>query len=134
MRIYPSNNGCCLSWPSAAMVTVTKEMCWTVVAKTLDSSGIGLVIYQKPTSSSCYEKRKKNNPPICKNNERKQNSWYMPVFMLLLYIFPPNFTLSALLVKGKEIEQIFCCYIFLLMFLDFSCAYDHYEMESTFCI
>jgi len=65
---------------SAAMVTVTKEMCWTVVAKTLDSSGIGLVIYQKPTSSSCYEKRKQNKPPICKNNESKQISWYMPVF------------------------------------------------------
>lgn len=69
---------------SAAMVTVTKEMCWTVVAKTLDSSGIGLVIYQKPTSPSCYEKRKQNKPPICKNNESKQISWYMPVFLLRL--------------------------------------------------
>jgi len=69
---------------SAAMVTVTKEMCWTVVAKTLDSSGIGLVIYQKPTSPSCYEKRKQNKPPICKNNESKQISWYMPVFWLRL--------------------------------------------------
>ncbi|XP_045800839.1 probable methyltransferase PMT23 [Trifolium pratense] len=59
-----------------AMVTVTTNMCWTVVAKTFDSSGIGLVIYQKPISSSCYEKRKKNNPPICKNNERNQISWY----------------------------------------------------------
>jgi hypothetical protein len=65
----------------AAMVTVTTEMCWAVVAKTFDSSGIGLVIYQKPTSSSCYEKRKKNNPPICKNNERNQISWYNPSYL-----------------------------------------------------
>ncbi|WVZ07800.1 hypothetical protein V8G54_021146 [Vigna mungo] len=46
------------------MVTVTKAMCWSVVAKTLDSSGIGLVIYQKPTSSSCYQERKENTPPL----------------------------------------------------------------------
>ncbi|XP_027337557.1 probable methyltransferase PMT23 [Abrus precatorius] len=59
-----------------AMVTVTKAMCWTVVAKTLDSSGIGLVIYQKPTSSSCYLERKENTPPLCENNHRKNISWY----------------------------------------------------------
>ncbi|OIW15079.1 hypothetical protein TanjilG_08566 [Lupinus angustifolius] len=59
-----------------AMVTVTKAMCWNVVAKTVDSSGIGLVIYQKPTSISCYEKRKENNPPLCTYNDRKNSSWY----------------------------------------------------------
>ncbi|XP_020226651.1 probable methyltransferase PMT23 [Cajanus cajan] len=59
-----------------AMVTVTKSMCWTVVAKTLDSSGIGLVIYQKPTSSSCYQERKESTPPLCENNDRKNISWY----------------------------------------------------------
>ncbi|KAE9587731.1 putative S-adenosyl-L-methionine-dependent methyltransferase [Lupinus albus] len=60
-----------------AMVTVTKAMCWNVVAKTVDSSGIGLVIYQKPTSISCYEKRKENNPPLCTYNDRKNSSWYL---------------------------------------------------------
>lgn len=72
------------------MVRVTKEMCWTVVAKTFDSSGIGLVIYQKPTSSSCYKKRKKNNPPICKSSDIKQISWYkhiLVVFMLLVCFY-----------------------------------------------
>ena len=38
----------------AAMVSLTKSICWKVVAKTVDSSGRGLVIYQKPTSESCY--------------------------------------------------------------------------------
>ncbi|KAG2406725.1 methyltransferase protein [Vigna angularis] len=60
-----------------AMVTVTKAMCWSVVAKTLDSSGIGLVIYQKPTSSSCYQERKENTPPLCEYSDKKSvSSWY----------------------------------------------------------
>jgi len=58
------------------MVDITKAMCWKVVAKAHDSSGIGLVIYQKPTSSSCYEKRKENNPPLCENEDGKNSSWY----------------------------------------------------------
>ncbi|XP_058787615.1 probable methyltransferase PMT23 [Vicia villosa] len=69
-----------------AMVRVTTEMCWTVVAKTFDSSGIGLVIYQKPTSSSCYEQRKKNNPPICKSSDTKQISWYTKLSSCLIPI------------------------------------------------
>ncbi|KAG4962205.1 hypothetical protein AAZX31_14G054900 [Glycine max] len=59
-----------------AMVDITKAMCWKVVAKGHDSSGIGLVIYQKPTSSSCYEKREGNNPPLCENKDGKNSSWY----------------------------------------------------------
>ncbi|XP_057738547.1 probable methyltransferase PMT23 [Arachis stenosperma] len=59
-----------------AMVRVTKAMCWTVVAKTVDSNGIGLVIYQKPNSSSCYDNRKENDPPICKNMDTKDKPWY----------------------------------------------------------
>ncbi|GMY08283.1 probable methyltransferase PMT23 [Fagus crenata] len=47
-----------------AMVALTKSMCWKVVARTVDSSGIGLVIYQKPVSTSCYLKRKDKNPPL----------------------------------------------------------------------
>ncbi|KAK7305912.1 hypothetical protein VNO77_43825 [Canavalia gladiata] len=67
-----------------AMVTVTKSMCWTVVAKTLDSSGIGLVIYQKPTSSSCYLERKENTPPLCEHNHRKNISWYAKLSSCLI--------------------------------------------------
>ncbi|XP_057441765.1 probable methyltransferase PMT23 [Lotus japonicus] len=59
-----------------AMVAITKAMCWKVVAKAHDSSGIGLVIYQKPTSSSCYEKRKEKDPPLCQNKDGKNSSWY----------------------------------------------------------
>ena len=60
----------------AAMVNLTNSMCWKVVAKTMvDSSRVGLVIYQKPVSYSCYEKRKEDSPPICDDKNRKNNSW-----------------------------------------------------------
>ncbi|XP_071705889.1 probable methyltransferase PMT23 [Rutidosis leptorrhynchoides] len=62
-----------------AMVALTKSICWKVVAKSFDSSGIGLVIYEKPISSSCYESRKENNPPICDENIRPKTSWYTPL-------------------------------------------------------
>lgn len=62
-----------------AMVNVTKSICWKVVAKTVDLNGIGLVIYQKPVSSSCYEKRKENNPPMCDIKDKKNISWYVPL-------------------------------------------------------
>ncbi|KAF8397223.1 hypothetical protein HHK36_016133 [Tetracentron sinense] len=62
-----------------AMVAVTESICWKVVAKTVDSSGIGLVIYQKPFSNSCYEERKENNPPLCDRRDKQNSSWYVPL-------------------------------------------------------
>ncbi|GMY08342.1 probable methyltransferase PMT23 [Fagus crenata] len=64
-------------WDADAMVALTKSMCWKVVARTVDSSGNGLVIYQKPVSTSCYLKRKDKNPPLCEQNDRKNSSWYV---------------------------------------------------------
>lgn len=57
-----------------AMIALTKSICWKVVAKTLDSTGIGLVIYQKPVSPSCYYLRDEDKPPLCHN--RLNSSWY----------------------------------------------------------
>lgn len=62
-----------------AMVTLTEAMCWKVVAKTSDLSGIGLVIYQKPDSYSCYNKRKEDNPPLCDQKDDHNSSWYEPL-------------------------------------------------------
>ncbi|CAL0307576.1 unnamed protein product [Lupinus luteus] len=59
-----------------ATTAITKAMCWMVVTKAHDPSGHGLVIYQKPTSSSCYEKHEVNNPPLCENEDGKNSSWY----------------------------------------------------------
>ena len=81
------------------MVDITKAMCWKVVAKGHDSSGIGLVIYQKPTSSSCYEKREGNNPPLCENKDGKNSSWYFFSswdLIYMMFIFPPIYTFSTM--------------------------------------
>ncbi|XP_030451232.1 probable methyltransferase PMT23 [Syzygium oleosum] len=62
-----------------AMVDLTKSMCWKVVAKAMESSGIGLVIYQKPVSPSCYQKREESSPPLCEQQDQRQHSWYVPL-------------------------------------------------------
>ncbi|CAI0377964.1 unnamed protein product [Linum tenue] len=64
---------------TAAVSALTEAMCWKVVAKTMDSTGIGLVIYQKPENPSCYEKRPQNNPPLCDQNDQHNISWYTPL-------------------------------------------------------
>ncbi|KAG9144682.1 hypothetical protein Leryth_021531 [Lithospermum erythrorhizon] len=62
-----------------AMVEITESMCWKVVKKEFfNESGIGLVIYQKPESSSCYENRQEKDPPFCENT-RSNSSWYAPL-------------------------------------------------------
>ncbi|KAK4836485.1 hypothetical protein QYF36_023726 [Acer negundo] len=60
-----------------AMVALTESLCWKIVAKTVDASGIGLVIYQKPVSYSCYEQRKDNRPPLCDHKQSLNSSWYV---------------------------------------------------------
>ncbi|KAI3904716.1 hypothetical protein MKW92_038335 [Papaver armeniacum] len=62
-----------------AMVALTESICWKVVAKTVDATGIGLVIYQKPVSNVCYEERKVNDPPLCHPMEKRKPSWYTPL-------------------------------------------------------
>ncbi|XP_050385544.1 probable methyltransferase PMT23 [Argentina anserina] len=67
----------CEVWKS--MVALTTAMCWKVVAKSFDSTGIGLVIYQKPNSMSCYNERQTHDPPLCDPQEKKTGSWYVPL-------------------------------------------------------
>ncbi|KAL5568823.1 hypothetical protein UlMin_025398 [Ulmus minor] len=62
-----------------AMVNLTKSMCWKTVTKNVNTSGVGLVIYQKPDSYSCYDKRKVKNPPLCDDKNVKNSSWYTPL-------------------------------------------------------
>uniref|UniRef100_A0ACD5T9R4 Uncharacterized protein n=1 Tax=Avena sativa TaxID=4498 RepID=A0ACD5T9R4_AVESA len=52
-----------------AMVTLTKSICWRTVVKSQDINGIGVVIYQKPASNSCYLERKTNEPHLCSEKD-----------------------------------------------------------------
>ncbi|KAF0923622.1 hypothetical protein E2562_006607 [Oryza meyeriana var. granulata] len=67
-----------------AMVTLTKSICWRTVVKSKDVNKIGVVIYQKPTSNSCYLERKKNEPPLCSGREGSRSPWYAPLDSCLL--------------------------------------------------
>ncbi|OAY69039.1 putative methyltransferase PMT23 [Ananas comosus] len=62
-----------------AMVALTNSICWKTLVKSEDESGIGIVIYQKPLSNSCYIQRKTINPPLCAQNDRTNVSWYAPL-------------------------------------------------------
>lgn len=64
-------------WKS--MVALTTSLCWKIVAKTVDSTGVGLVIYQKPSSYSCYKQRKEKLPPLCEQKTNQNVSWYEPL-------------------------------------------------------
>lgn len=68
-----------------SMVALTKSFCWSEVAKMSGgSTDNGLVIYQKPTTSSCFKSRKENNPPLCDPLIRPNSSWYVPLDSCLM--------------------------------------------------
>lgn len=60
----------------AAMVALTKIMCWKDVAKTMVSPGVGLVIYRKPDTFSCYDDQKERDPPFCYHRGPQDIPWY----------------------------------------------------------
>lgn len=59
----------------AAMVKLTKSICWRTVVKSEDSNGIGVVVYQKPASNSCYLERRTNEPPMCSKKDGPRFPW-----------------------------------------------------------
>jgi hypothetical protein len=60
------------------MVAVTNAICWKVTVKVVGiSSGVGFVVYQKPTSNSCYEARPANSTLICPNEDNPDAAWYI---------------------------------------------------------
>ncbi|KAG6418474.1 hypothetical protein SASPL_120678 [Salvia splendens] len=75
------------------MVTLTKSICWSEVAKisAVGANDVGLVIYQKPITSSCYKSRKEQNPPLC-DQSRSNSSWYMPLDSCLVPLADESYT------------------------------------------
>lgn len=63
-----------------AMSELTKKICWDLVAISKDSlNGIGAAIYRKPTSNECYEKRLRNEPPLCEESDNADAAWNIPL-------------------------------------------------------
>ncbi|KAF5955158.1 hypothetical protein HYC85_008014 [Camellia sinensis] len=63
-----------------AMTELTKSMCWDLVVINKDElNEVGAAIYRKPTSNECYEKRPKNEPPLCKESDDPDAAWNVPL-------------------------------------------------------
>eukprot|EP01018_Ginkgo_biloba_P026462 Gb_39192 [translate_table: standard] len=75
-----------LGFVKLAVVALTESMCWTLVRKTTDSAGIGFAVYQKPVSNSCYMQRKEHDPPFCKEDDRPNAAWYVPLQRCLHWV------------------------------------------------
>ncbi|KAK1667634.1 hypothetical protein QYE76_055793 [Lolium multiflorum] len=69
-----------------AMVSLTKSICWRTVVKSKDVNKIGVVIYQKPTTNSCYIERRNNEPPLCSGRDG-HSPWYTPLDSCILLPF-----------------------------------------------
>lgn len=61
-----------------AMKALTKALCWELVSISKDQvNGVGVAIYKKPNSNECYEKRSKNEPPLCQESDDPNAAWYI---------------------------------------------------------
>lgn len=58
------------------MTELTKAMCWELVTINHDNlNGVGAAIYRKPLDNECYEKRSKNEPPMCSESDDSNAAW-----------------------------------------------------------
>ncbi|CAK9178524.1 unnamed protein product [Ilex paraguariensis] len=79
------------------MSKLTASICWNILAhKNDEDSDIGVKIYQKPDSNYIYELRRKKVPPLCKENENPDATWYVPM-TTCLHTIP-----SAIEQRGTE--------------------------------
>ncbi|TXG59744.1 hypothetical protein EZV62_014317 [Acer yangbiense] len=61
-----------------AMSALTVSMCWELVTTRMDKiNSAGFAVYRKPITNECYEKRKENNPPLCKTDDDPNAAWYV---------------------------------------------------------
>ncbi|CAL9774709.1 unnamed protein product [Musa acuminata subsp. burmannicoides] len=63
-----------------AMSALTKSMCWEMVTRKNDTlNQVGLAVYRKPSDNKCYEKRAKENPPLCQESDNPDAAWNVPL-------------------------------------------------------
>ncbi|MQL83813.1 hypothetical protein Taro_016315 [Colocasia esculenta] len=62
------------------MSALIASICWNILAhKNDEESDLGVKVYQRPSSNDIYELRRRNNPPLCKENEKQDAAWYTPI-------------------------------------------------------
>ncbi|XP_006340936.1 probable methyltransferase PMT27 [Solanum tuberosum] len=61
------------------MSSLTVAMCWELIAIKKDKlNSAGVAIYHKSDTNECYEQRKQNKPPMCKQDDDPNAAWYVP--------------------------------------------------------
>ncbi|CAL4966427.1 unnamed protein product [Urochloa decumbens] len=61
-----------------AMTSLTKSMCWELAGIKKDRlNGIAAAFYRKPTTNECYEGRKRQQPPMCSDDDDANAAWYI---------------------------------------------------------
>lgn len=72
---------------SAAMKKLLKAICWKVISIYKDKlNKVGVAVFQKTSSNECYEQRSEKEPPLCKDSDDPNASWY-DLFDKFLYFF-----------------------------------------------
>lgn len=71
----------------ADMSKITKSMCWDLVVIGKDKmNGVAAAIYRKPADNECYNRRPKNEPPMCNEPDDPNKAWYVFFFFLAIDI------------------------------------------------
>ncbi|XP_039010644.1 probable methyltransferase PMT26 [Hibiscus syriacus] len=60
-----------------AMVELTEAMCWKLVNKTRKDpiNRVAVAIFKKPSSNDCYNRRPKQEPPLCPDSDDPNAAW-----------------------------------------------------------
>ncbi|BFG40524.1 hypothetical protein CerSpe_267980 [Prunus speciosa] len=59
-----------------AMSKLTKSMCWDLLVIEKDRlNAVAAAIYRKPSNNECYNKRARNDPPLCSESDDPNTSW-----------------------------------------------------------
>nr|URM60713.1 NF-YB family protein [Gymnema sylvestre] len=62
------------------MKKLTKLMCWETVTVNKDKvNGVGVAVFQKPSTNECYGQRSANEPPVCSESDDPNAAWNVPL-------------------------------------------------------
>ena len=60
------------------MTSLTKSLCWELTSIKKDRlNGVGVAFYRKPTTNECYDARKRQQPPMCADDDDANAAWYI---------------------------------------------------------
>ncbi|KAL4388691.1 hypothetical protein GQ457_09G012000 [Hibiscus cannabinus] len=64
-----------------AMVELTEAMCWKLVNKTRKDriNRVAVAIFKKPATNDCYNRRSKQEPPLCPDSDDPNSAWNVPL-------------------------------------------------------